>query len=118
MPHPMKRRLSLLLLILCTALTCAAQGGVQIRRGPRTLVRGGTLSRPDTLARAPQPAVTAAAGAAPSGPLLDSLARMLAADSASRRFFSQAERKPATALFRRLSRTDKAPAFCRDSIAF
>lgn len=84
MPHPMKRRLSLLLLILCTALTCAAQGGVQIRRGPRTLVRGGTLSRPDTLARAPQPAVTAAAGAAPSGPLLDSLARMLAADSASR----------------------------------
>ncbi len=36
------------LLMLCTALTCAAQGGVQIRRGPRTLVRGGTLSRPDT----------------------------------------------------------------------
>ncbi len=84
MPHPMKRRLSLLLLMLCTALTCAAQGGVQIRRGPRTLVRGGTLSRPDTLARAPQPAVTAAAGAAPSGLILDSLARMLAADSASR----------------------------------
>lgn len=84
MPHPMKRRLSLLLLMLCTTLTCTAQGGVQIRRGPRTLVRGGTLSRPDTLARAPQPAVTAAAGAAPSGPLLDSLARMLAADSASR----------------------------------
>ncbi len=84
MPHPMKRRLSLLLLMLCTALTCAAQGGVQIRRGPRTLVRGGTLSRPDTLARAPQPAVTAAAGAAPSGLILDSLARMLTADSASR----------------------------------
>ncbi len=84
MPHPMKRRLSLLLLMLCTALTCAAQGGVQIRRGPRTLVRGGTLTRPDTLARAPQPTDTPAAGAAPSGPLLDSLARMLAADSASR----------------------------------
>ncbi len=84
MPHPMKRRLSLLLLMLCTALTCAAQGGVQIRRGPRTLVRGGTLTRPDTLARAPQPADTPAAGAAPSGLLLDSLARMLAADSASR----------------------------------
>ncbi len=48
MPHPMKRRLSLLLLMLCTALTCAAQGGVQIRRGPRTLVRGGTLSRPES----------------------------------------------------------------------